>query len=238
MKVFGWILVLLVGCVSCTDESAEAIVLKSMEYHGGLASWEATDKLSYLKTTRLYGADGNLESESNIVYTHPLYKDLPASMRWLDGAQLKAFKLDSTGGIKANFELTAADSIRYKESLRTAPYTLCQPYKLLADAELLKRHPDEVLEDGQAVYVVGLSYTEKDGSEGTQWKYYFNQDNYRLEAALVLHNGSYSYIRNDVYEDQTGLSLNAKRTSYRTDSLRNVQYLRGEFIYEYLESEE
>ena len=237
MNRLGILVLLLIGCISCTEESAEDIVLKSMEYHGGIAAWEAVDELSYLKTTKLYKADGSLESETSIVYHHPLYRDLPASMRWLDDSQLKAFKLDSAGVIKANFDLTAKDSTRYRESLRTAPYTLCQPFKLMVDADLLVRFDDEVLEDGQGVYVIGLGYTESDGSEGTKWKYYFNNENYRLEAALVLHNGSYSYIRNDIYENKTGLSLNAKRTSYRTDSLRNVQYVRGEFLYEYLEEQ-
>jgi len=51
---------------------------------------------------------------------------------------------------------------------------------------------------------------------------------------MVHHGSTFSYIKNTKYENKTGLSLNAERKSYMTDSLRNVKFLRAHYEYEIL----
>ena len=227
----------LLGCfmaaalISCKEESALDIVNKSLEFHGGLEAWKAVDALTYQKEEWLYFDNDSLESYTNRTYTHPLTEVEPISMTWTMADTL--YKVQNDGqGVLANFPLTEDEKAAFESSLKAAPYTLCQPYKLLADADMLVRLPDDKLED-TPVYTVAIDYINEDGSPGNSWKYYFNKENYRMEGAFVKHGTTYAYVRNLEYETTTGLSLNAKRISYRVDSLRNIQYVRGRYTYTY-----
>lgn len=217
----------------CTKETAVGLVSKSLVYHGGTEAWQAIDSIAYKKEEWLYRENGDLEKYSQRFYVHSLTRDLPISLSYSDQDSTRIVRLNSNG-LWVNFEIANKEKQHLENSLQAAPYTLCQPYKLLADADQLIRLPNEFWQkEGIEVFVVGIDYINPDGSPGNSWKYYFNADTYRLEGAMVHHGTTYSFIKNEAFENQTGLSLNAERTSYRCDSLRNIQFVRARYKYTY-----
>ena len=235
MKKLALPLLLLFCMTSCQEESAVDIVNKSLEFHGGIQAWKSSEAISYQKEEWLYYDNDSLESYTKRIYTHSLSNDLPIKMEWSSDSTT-LYVENSEAGLNANFELSDDEAKSYESALKAAPYTLCQPYKLLEDAADLKRLDDDKLEDTE-VYTVAIDYVNEDGSPGNSWRYYFNKETYRLEGAFVKHGETYAYVRNNEYDSKTGFSLNTVRTSYRVDSLRNIQYVRGRYKYQYLNTD-
>ncbi len=133
--------------------------------------------------------------------------------------------------MQANFNLNDSLKTKYTSDFKAAEFVYWQPYKLLEAASLWHYAGTDTLEDGTKVEVVEIQYLNPDGSNGNTWWFYFNSITYRLEGNMVHHGTTYSYIRNLVFEDQSGLSLNAKRVSYRCDKDRNIEFVRAQYDY-------
>lgn len=221
------------GCVP--EESARAIVLKSIAFHGGQSSWEQAKSITYLKSTELFKASGQLESASTIAYHFNYYSPISKQMRWKrDSIKVQITqneKEEITGNIKLDDSLKA----NYKRDFNAAEFVYWQPYKLLEVEFLWNYSGLDTLEDGTAVKVIKIKYPDTKDSPGNTWWFYFNAKTYRLEGNMVKHGTTYAYIRNTEFEDKTGLNLNAKRISYRVDSLRNILFTRAKYDYQVLD---
>ena len=230
-SLMAWLLVVCCKTQETNQETALEIVQNSIEYHGGLTAWTNFRELTYLKKTTLYTANGAVEDSTNIMYTHTMDQGkLSSLMEWLkDG--VPEVVLSSEGKITTTSKATDSLKTVYTKRILAAEFVYLQPFKLLEDQALLQYKGLDTLEDGTPVKVVEIAYTNADGSAGNTWWFYFNADSYRLEGNMVHHGSTYAYIRNTAYENKSGLSLNATRTSYRCDSLRNIQYVRAKYEY-------
>ncbi|WP_405208650.1 hypothetical protein [Aquimarina sp. LLG6339-5] len=238
IKVFLIISVILLSLQSCKNElGPKEIILKSLEAHGGLEKWNSAKELSYKKTTILYDSLGVIEKK--IIQTHkntfsPKFK---AEMVWVENTIQKKVVLEDDiisvyfdNSIQGDPELKE----KYYKSIIAANYVIWQPYKLL-DEEVTLSYVGIDTIDSKEVYVVKVAYFNDDGSPANTWWYYFDALTYMLVGNMVNHGTTYSYIVNTKYEDKTGLSLNAERKSYMTDSLRTPIFLRADYSYEILE---
>ena len=77
-----------------------------------------------------------------------------------------------------------------------------------------------------------VSYSDEIGAD--RWHYFFDQKNFKIRGVKVEHKGRISLIINELYETNTGLSLNKSRKSYFLNSLGKVKYLRAAYEYEIL----
>jgi len=219
--------------MSCSPPTGEEIVLKSLEFHGGLDRWENYEQLSYLKHSTLFYQDGSVESDVTATYTHTFTPAISSSKKWIKNDTVYSYKLTNNPEQDvANF-IDQTAYIKAKNDLDGAFYVVWQPYKLLESKEALEYIGQDILEDQTKVNIVKLQYYNKDGSKDNTWWFYFGEKTHRIEGYMVKHDSTYAYVRNHTYESVTGLSLCQTRTSYRVDSLRTIQYIRGKYHYDF-----
>jgi len=231
----GIILSLAICCFSCQKEDkAKTIVLKALEAHGGIDAWKNAKELVYTKTTILYDSLGKVEHKLIQKHRNTFVPNFEAQMEWEEDSIVKKVTLiDDKTKVYFNGEEQDYTKLqeKYSKAMIAANYVIWQPYKLLDKEAILSYQGTDTL-DRKEVDVVKADYRNEDGSYGNSWWYYFNKETNRLLGNMVHHGTTYSFINNIKYENETGLSLNAYRKSYRTDSLRNVKFLRAEYYYD------
>ncbi|WP_035085428.1 DUF6503 family protein [Aquimarina latercula] len=237
IKVFLIIPVILLSLQSCKNElNPKEIILKSLEAHGGLEKWKSVKEISYKKTTILYDSLGAIEKKIIQTHKNTFSPKFRAEMVWVENTVQKkvVFEDDKISVYFDNVIQGDSDlKEKYYKSVIAAHYVIWQPYKLL-DEEVILSYVGIDTIDSKEVYIVKVTYFNDDGSSANTWWYYFDVLTYKLVGNMVHHGTTYSYIVNTKYEDKTGLSLNAERKSYMTDSLRNPRFLRADYSYEIL----
>ncbi|MBQ4822005.1 DUF6503 family protein [Aquimarina sp. MMG016] len=231
MVLIGW----LTSCQQ-TETDPSDIIIQSLEAHRGIENWEKVKEISYLKTTILYDSLGNIEKKLVQKHKNIFKPEFSAAMEWEEDSMTKKVILK-----KGKISLFHNDSLQTDAKLKkqsyksiiAANYVFWQPYKLLdKTAKLTYIGKEEI--DNKPVYVIQAKYNNEDGSPANTWWYYFDTKTNKLVGNMVHHSPTYSFIKNIKYENQTGLFLNAERKSYRTDSLRNIKFLRAEYSYKVL----
>lgn len=226
-------LVVLSALAACDNTTVSEVLEKSVSFHGGSEEWTNIKAVEYHKKTQLFTQNGDLEKESEATYKHMFRPTFTTYKTLVEEGKVNLTRMT---GIAAKDSLPFASQAEYqqaKKDLDAAFYVVWQPFKLLEEQEQLEYLGTEQLEDKTEVYVLKNQYYKDDGSQDNTWWFYFNKKNGRLEGNMVKHGTTFSYIRNTSYEQKTGLSLNKTRTSYRVDSLRNIEFVRAKYWYEY-----
>ena len=110
---------------------------------------------------------------------------------------------------------------------------MSQPFKLSDLGVILSFVGEDVLEEGQAVYVVQASYNtaNENHTQSDEWWYFFDQSSYLCLATMVHHGSTYSYIKNLEFDRTTDIVFNAHRKGYAVDSARKILYHQSEYFY-------
>jgi len=234
LNFFGLLLLLslsLTGCES-EDPSADFILQKSLEAHGGRERWKKMKCIRYRKTTTFYDPTGVIEKKSVQHITHQ-WRPKQTEMIWEnEGKSYQALK-DTTGISLYKEGILQKDSLLLAQAntnLKAALYVYWQPFKLLKEEAQKNYLGVQKLLDSISVHAVQIRYSEEKNAD--VWTYFFDTQNYRLYAAQVLHNKRISLIVNEAVESETGLFLNHKRKSYFLDSVGKIKYLRAAYSYE------
>ena len=120
------------------------------------------------------------------------------------------------------------------ESVMSAIYVLGMPFKLLDAGATLEFTQTVTLESGKQADEIKATYNpeaHQNHSTTDVWYYYFDHQDGTFYGAMVHHPPTYAYIQNLDFHEHAGLKFHAHRKSYRSDSLRNIKYLRAEFWY-------
>jgi hypothetical protein len=234
LNFFGLLLLLsllLTGCES-EEPSADFILQKSLEAHGGIERWKKMKCIRYLKTTTFYDPTGVIEKKSVQHITHQ-WRPKQMEMIWEnEGKSYRALK-DTTGILLYKEGILQKDSLLLAQAdtnLKAALYVYWQPFKLLEGKAQKNYLGIQKLLDSISVHAVQIRYSEEKNAD--VWTYFFDTQNYRLCAAQVLHNERISLIVNEAVESETGLFLNHKRKSYFLDSVGKIKHLRAAYSYE------
>ena len=231
---FGFFIVLCLSCLNCTTKSisAEEIIDKSVEAHGGFQYWSELKQLEFDKSTILYTPEGDVEREIN---QHQMFLLKPS----LEGAILsnETYKNDlyfhgnEFSKVINDSVFMVSDSLEFEAAKNTffaAHYVVCQPFKL-KDENLILKYVGKEKIDNTEVYAVNVSYTTDD-KQSDKWTYYFDAKTYKLVANKVTHNGNISLIKNVEFDLKTKLVFNAHRKSY-TILGDGSAFLRAEYFY-------
>lgn len=231
---FGFFMLISLAFFGCNTKgiTAEYIVNKSIEAHGGLTAWERLKHLEFDKATILYNQDGSIEKE---IEQHQLFSLKPS----LEGVLLSKeplkndlyFHGDSFSKVINDSVFMVTDSTELESAKNTffaAHYVVCQPFKLKDEGVVLDYIGIDQLEDNE-VYVINVSYlTDTENSD--KWTYYFDVKTHKLVANKVNHKGNISMIKNLALDSKTNLIFNAHRKSY-TVLEDGSSYLRAEYFY-------
>lgn len=234
-RYYTFLLFLLVTIMGCRDSDKLAIVSKSISAHGGMDLYQKTRSLEYRKTTILFDSTDAEESRTIQQHKYSLQPEFTGEMEWEVNGELHRIVFDGKKAVKFINEVAQTDSLTSASALMNitaAHYVMLQPFKLLDPGTELIYLGRDTLEDGVEVDVIKANYPRANPVEPTndQWWYYFDSKSALLVANLVRHGSTYSYIVNLDYNTGTGLRFNAHRKSFFVDSLRNILFLRAEYL--------
>jgi hypothetical protein len=229
IRVFVLIALLTQGCTP--PDAALEIVEKSIAAHGGKKLWEAVEGVDYTKAIATFNAEGQLINE--VLQKHRvLLQPFEAQLEWEDeeGQHIAQLKNDTIHRTLNSDPVSAAEKLAgAKASINGAHYVFWQPYRLLEPEAQRTFMGVRTLFNNTTTLEVKITYST--APEADQWYYFFDASSFQLVATAVLHNGRMSLITNDAYENETGLLLNHKRTSYLTDENFQPLYKQASYIY-------
>ena len=200
-----------------------------------MTTWQQLEEIRYQKHSVLYLSDSSIESE--VIQQH-IYRMRPAfesDISWEvnDDRHLLQYTPDQTRKY-VNDNLQEADETALRESVMSSFYVLGMPFKLL-DAGVLLTYKGITDFEGFQAHAMEARYSSgnyENHSTDDLWWYYFDVEGSGFLGAMVYHAPTYALIRNLKFDVTTPIKFHAHRKSYRTDSLRNKQFLRAQFWYE------
>jgi len=214
------------------DEQVRDVLRKAISAAGGIHKWRAVERLSYTKRSRLLLEDGAIEWEVVQRHEYQMRPGFTADISWEENGNSHIIRYEDGEAVK---EVNGVpDSTSVEETVMSALYTLGMPYKLLDAGANLRYEGVDTLRDGTTVDVIKATYRPEEHqnhSTSDVWWYYFDRDDGSYRAAMVYHPPTYAYIENVEIHKDLPLRFNAHRKSYRSDSLRNIRFLRAEFWY-------
>jgi len=222
----------LVALVSCIDNSPEGkanqIVKAAIKAHGGMEHWENLETLSFQKKTVLYKADGSIERSSDEIHTLHQKDTLYGQIVSIDPNNVYVTIFSDGKGKKAIDDVFMDGTGAFLSS----HFVVNQPFKMLDPGVELTYLGLDTLATGKVVDVVKAYYGSE---EDDVWWFYFDIDSHILLGTLIYHAPTYAFVDNEKIEMIDGMLWNTERTTYRTDSLRNVEFVRAEFLYSDIE---
>lgn len=229
-----WVLLItLIALVSCGADQidtskAKQIVDLAIEAHGGMEHWKNLETLQFTKKTVLYHADGSIERSSLERHTLHQRDTLHGQIVSIDPAQKYTTRFADGKGQKVMADTTVDGTNAFLSS----HFVVNQPFKMLDAGVELSYLGLDTLANAKVVDVVKAFYGTE---EEDVWWFYFDVESHVLLATLIYHAPTYAFVDNEKIEMIDGLLWNTERTTYRTDSLRNVEFVRAEFVYSEIE---
>ncbi len=215
------------------DDSVKKILKKAIDWAGGIEKWKKLDSIQYHKRSKLLLEKGLVENETYQLHNYSMQPSFSAEINWKKGntAHLISHNFDKT--LKYENGEIIAEGEKTKKSVLSALYVLGMPFKLLDEGVNLS-HEGKTQIDGIQVDVLKATYSPaKNNNHSTEdvWWYYFQENSGKFISCMVYHSPTYAYIENLAFDEVNGLKFHKHRKSYRTDSVRNKQFLRAEFWY-------
>jgi hypothetical protein len=217
-----------------TELTANQILLKSLEAHGGLELWKKIDTLSFTKKTILYNQEGVKEKE--ITQHQSFYGGIPLhgkiSSLGTEKSSISVINGVYTKSIRDSLVSITDDEIKaINNSFKSAYYVISQPFNLKESNALLFYKKDTIL-DGEKTFVVDVSYREDENTRTPdQWTYFFNAKTFLVVAAKVFHSPTISFIKNTKFNTKTPFVFNSERVSVFMNKDGTEDYTRAAYFY-------
>lgn len=212
---------------------ADSIVEKSIGHHGGIALWKRIKTLRFTKEITLFTKEGAVESKQIQQQTFYFSPDLEGTIQWKKEGDnhIVRFKNDTITKTINNITITDSTALQNaKKIFFSAHYVINQPFKLKDESILLKYVGLEKI-DNKVHHAIEVR-TKNDVATSDVWTYFFDIKTAQLNATKVVHNGKISLIKNNTFDNSTGILWNQHRKSFFTDSLGNISYLRAGYFYD------
>lgn len=231
---FGFFIAFVVVLCGCSSKelSADKIVSKSIETHGGLDAWKTIQQISFDKETKLFQEDGSVESHTEQFQLFQQESSLFGKIEWENNnddilivyEKNKIYKYVNDSAVVDAGELKKA-----RNSFFAAQYVINQPFALLDDNASLELKGTEVVNERQA-YAVTVKY-DGDTKDSNQWTYYIDTETFEVVANKVVLTDHTSWVENLTFDTSTDFKMNAHRKSYRLNASGEKTYLRAEYWY-------
>lgn len=218
-----------------SDDKIREILKSAIDVSGTIDVWRGLEEIRYQKHSVLYLSDGS--EESNVIQQH-VYRMAPAfeaDITWEKDGDRHYLQYTSKSTRKfVNDTLQEANEEALRQSVMSAIYVLGMPFKLLDEGVSLTYEGVTDFE-GFSAHAIEARYSSDENenhSTDDLWWYYFDAENANFLGAMVYHAPTYALIRNLEFDQTTPIKFHKHRKSYRTDSLRNKEYLRAQFWYD------
>ncbi len=218
-----------------SDIKTREIIKAAIDKSGTIDVWQRLKEIRYQKHSVLYFSDGS--EESNVIQQH-VYRMSPefeADITWEKNGDRHYLQYTSQFARKfVNDTLQESNEESLRQSVMSAIYVLGMPFKLLDEGVELTYEGVTNFE-GISAHAIEARYSSDNNenhSTDDLWWYYFDSENADFLGAMVYHAPTYAMIRNLEFDQSTPIRFHKHRKSYRTDSTRNIEYLRAQFWYD------
>ncbi len=214
------------------DEQVKLILKRAIDKAGGYEAWSTVKSIKYTKHNMLFLEDSTVEVDNIQRHEYDMQPEFSARISWNKDGVNHLVNYSSRGAQKfENDSLTTKDP---SQDVMSAMYVLGMPFKLLDAGTYLKYNGPVILPNGKDADEITATYSpEEHENHSTQdvWYYYFDVNDGSFYGAMVYHAPTYAYIDNMAFVENTPVKFHAHRKSYRSDSVRNIKFLRAEFWY-------
>lgn len=231
---FGFFIAIASPFFSCQVEqlTAKQIIEKAVEAHGGLASWNNIEQLSFDKETTLFNEDGSIEIKTDQFQLFRTKPKLFGKIEWENNGEDIVIVYDNeqvSKTINDSIITSEEELIKAKNSFFAAQYVIVQPFALLDDNVELKLNGVENIE-GKNVYSILVKY-ENDTEDSNKWTYYIDTNTFEVLFNKVELSDHTSWVENLTFDTETGFKFYSHRKSYRLNDKGEKTYLRAEYFY-------
>lgn len=217
------------------DGKVKEVLKTAIDLAGGITTWRNLKEIRYRKHSVLYYSDESVESDVIQDHVYRMSPEFEVDISWEKEGERHLLQYTTEGTKKyVNDTLQEADEESLRQSVMSAIYVLGMPFKLLDQGVRLTY---EGLTDfeGNTAHAIEARYSSDENdnhSTDDLWWYYFEEESSKFLGAMVYHAPTYALIKNLEFDTNTPIQFHKHRKSYRSDSLRNKEYLRAQFWYE------
>ena len=230
--ILFWCAITFIGCANPTESHVEHQLLeKCIKAHGGLDNWNALNEFRYTKKVTLFTESKTIEKELFQTHKYHYGPNLSGTITWKDSIK-KEIRYEKDKAFRVQEGINSPPDQTSLNTFNSAFYVLNMPWKLKDPGAKISYIGVDTILNNQAVHTLKVEYPK--AIQQDVWKYYLDINDYHLVANLVQHGSTYSLITNDEMEWHKDLLWNSKRSSYRSDSLGNILFLRAKYVYEYI----
>jgi len=250
MRYFGYLialyLVLISSCKNSVKQSSDLLIQnplleKAIIGAGGLENWKGLRNIQFYKTTKLYHEDGSLQDSTYQLHNYQMYPDMTGSYSYeKDGMSIKVMYQHDRMTKYVNdesIELSDEEAKKLKQGFLGSQFVMSLPFKLNDPGVILSK--EEGLLGDRPTDILKASYnTENTNHTKTHdWWHYIDKDTGELLGYKVHHAPTYAQVYNVTTTKIRGITFPTYRKTYRVTENDEVQYVRGEFWYEYISNE-
>ncbi|MFM7629153.1 MAG: hypothetical protein ACKO44_06500 [Algoriphagus sp.] len=223
-------LLFLFACTPSPEEQARKLLEKSVAVHGGQEAWKNLKGIKFRKWTRLFDAEGKVESEVDQWHEFRMAPKFEGIISWTKDSVAHSMSWDGfifRYQMGANEVLNADFLAEKRKDFDAAFYTVAQPWKLLDQGGQLSYEGRKFLENGVEAESIRVDY----GPGKDTWWYYFDPHTYILLGTEVQLKDHRSLIYDLKSEQADNLLFHGTRESWRVDESGNRLFLRAEYRY-------
>ncbi len=219
------------------DEKLGIVLQRAMNKAGGWQRWKAINNIAFEKQYSLYTSSGEIEKVMLEQHHYQFLPDYHIQIDYTENGHQYEVILDEWGVQKKENGIldTIVKPANLINTILASTFVASLPFNILDSTAQIKYLGTDTLRSNKAVDVVQVIYNAnlyEQHTHSDQWWFYFDQKDGTFLGYLVQHDDHFSYVENLSFQSIDGLMCIKERKSYRTDSLRNILYLRANYHYE------
>lgn len=219
------------------DEKLKNILQRAMDKAGGWQQWKALQNVNFDKQYNLYNSSGEIEKTVLEQHHYQFLPDYHIQIKYTENGNQYEIILDEWGVQKKENGIldTTTNTTNLVNTILASTFVANLPFNILDSTAQIKYLGIDTLRSNKAVDVVQVIYNAnlyEQHTHSDKWWFYFDQQDGTFWGYLVQHDNHFSYIENLSFQSIDGFQWIKERASYRTDSLRNLLYLRADYNYE------
>lgn len=210
-------------------ETGATFLSKIMIEHGGKSNWDSIAKISFSKSFKLFNNDGSVEIQRDEKHSYDYSNGTSRLVQWeQNGKKYNLIQNNEAFSQVIDGQLDTLSTIaQLKNKMQASTFVLGLPFTLDTPENNLTYNGLQRFE-GNTAHELEVHFN---GSEDIWWLYY-SETELEWLGYWVKTSGHYSLVLNTEMIVEEGFLLSRKRKSYRTDFLRNKDYLRAEYFYD------
>lgn len=219
------------------DEKLRTILQQATNKAGGWQQWKALKNVAFEKQYNLYTSSGEIEKTALERHHYQFLPDYRIKIEYTENGNQYEITLDEWGVQKKENDIldTTTNPANLVNTIFASTFVANLPFNILDSTAQIKYLGTDTLHSNKAVDVVQVIYNAnlyEQHTHSDKWWFYFDKKEGTFLGYLVQHDNHFSYVENLSFQSVDGFMWIKERKSYRTDSLRNILYLRADYHYE------